>query len=127
MPELSFSPVGGPFTVAVCALTLLVLLVLGPLGSRTTPRRRGILIGLRLAVFLLVILAMLRPTLVYTDTKQQQATLVVLVDRSRSMLVADAFGNQTRWQALEKALAEATPALADLAKRLEVKLYTFDA
>ncbi len=127
MPELSFTPIGGSWLVGLCALGLLAVLVLGPLGSRTTPRRKIALVGLRLVVFLLVILAMLRPTLVYTDTKQQQATLVVLVDRSRSMLVADAFGNQTRWQALETALRDATPALAELAEDLEVKLYTFDA
>ncbi len=126
-PSFSVSPVGGHWLVALCALGLLALLVLGPLGSNTTPRRRAALVGLRLVVFLLVILAMLRPTLIYTDVKQQQATLVVLVDRSRSMLVADAFANKTRWQALEAALKDATPALADLAKDLEVKLYTFDA
>jgi uncharacterized membrane protein len=127
MPDLSFSPVGGHWLVALCALGLLALLVLGPLGSSTTPRRRAALVGLRLAVFLLVILAMLRPTLIYTAIKKQQATLVVLVDRSRSMLVADAFANKTRWQALETAIKDATPALAELAQDLEVKLYAFDA
>lgn len=127
MPELSLSPVGSHWFVVLCALGLLALLVLGPLGSQTSIQRRGVLVALRLVVFLLVILAMLRPTLIYTDVKQQQATLIVLVDRSRSMLVADAFGNKTRWQALESALKDATPALADLAKHLEVKLYAFDA
>src|SRR5262245_55528005 len=123
MPELSFSPVGSYWLVVLCTLGLLALLVLGPLGSRASLRRRMILVFLRLVVFVLVVLAMLRPTLVYTDVKQQQATLVVLVDRSRSMLVADAFGDKTRWQALEAALQDATPALADLAGELEVKLY----
>jgi hypothetical protein len=127
MPQLSFSPVGNQWLVLCMALALLGLLVWGPLGSNTTPRRRAALVGLRLVVFLLVILAMLRPTLVYTETQQQQATLVLLVDQSRSMQVADSFGNKTRWETLRTALTDATPALKDLAKDLEVKIYAFDA
>ena len=71
MPSLSFNPVGNHWLVLVLALGLLGLLVWGPLGSNTTGRRRAALVGLRLVVFLLVILSMLRPTLVYTETEQQ--------------------------------------------------------
>ena len=58
---------------------------------------------LRAAVIVLVILAMLRPTLIYTQTKKQAATLVVLADQSRSMSVPDAVGDKTRWEALRQA------------------------
>ena len=53
-------------------------------------------------VIALVVLAMLRPTLIYTQTKKQAATLVVLADQSRSMSVPDAVGNKTRWQAVAR-------------------------
>ena len=53
------------------------------------------LVGLRLVVVLLTLLAMLRPTLVYTKVEPQQASLVLLVDGSRSMQVADSLGDQS--------------------------------
>ena len=76
---------------------------------------------LRAAVIALVVLAMLRPTLIYTQTKKQAATLVVLADQSRSMSVPDAVGNKTRWEALRGALADAAPALAKLAARFRAE------
>ena len=52
----------------------------GPSRERTSRRQRLALFVLRAAVIALVLLAMLRPTLVYTRTNKQPATLVVLVD-----------------------------------------------
>ena len=48
----------------------------------------------------------------HTKTKQQSATLVLLVDRSRSMTVADAVGGKTRWELLRTAVDDARPTLA---------------
>ena len=56
--------------------------------------------------------------LVHTKTKRQSATLVLLVDRSRSMMVADAVGGKTRWQLLQSAVDEALPALGRTAARI---------
>ncbi len=78
-------------------------------------------------MIVLVILAMLRPTLIYMQTKKQPATLVVMVDDSRSMTVPDAVGGKPRYAALEQTVADATPALAKLARDFEVKAYAFDA
>ncbi|HJT30588.1 MAG TPA: hypothetical protein VJ783_00875, partial [Pirellulales bacterium] len=64
--RLSISPVIGWWLVAALALVLLGLLYLGPARSRTSGLRRGVLAGLRLLVILLLIFAMLRPTLVWT-------------------------------------------------------------
>src|SRR5688500_3422507 len=114
-------------SVVVVALVLLGLLFLGPARSRTTPGRRAWLAAIRRAVIVVVILAMLRPTIVYTDTKQQPATLLVLVDRSRSMTVPDVLGNKTRWEAMVEAVQGALPALSELAEELEIKVYAFDA
>ncbi len=83
--------------------------------------------GLRLLSIGLVILAMLRPTLVWTTVTQRPATLIVLADSSRSMQVADVVGNKSRWDALRTALDEAWPELANLDDELELKLYTFDS
>ena len=59
---------------------------------------------------------------------RESSTLVVLADQSRSMLVADAFGGKTRWDALRQTLADAEPPLEKLrGENLDLRLYTFDA
>ena len=78
-------------------------------------------------VILLAMFAMLRPALVHTTTKRQSSTLVVLADRSRSMVIADAVGGKTRWDVLTATLAESLPTLRKLSENFEIKLYTFDA
>jgi len=124
----SFYPVGDSYLlVALIALLLLALLALGPGRGRVTGRRRVALIALRAVVIVMVLLAMLRPTLVYTETKKQSATLVLLADQSRSMSVTDTIGNKSRWDALRRAVGDARPALAALAEDFELKAYAFDA
>ncbi|MFH1922952.1 MAG: vWA domain-containing protein, partial [Planctomycetota bacterium] len=113
--------------VGFAALVLLGLLVVGPAREKVSRGRRAGLLGIRLAVVVLVILAMLRPTLVYLRTEKQAATLVVLADRSRSMSVPDEIGGRTRWEALRRTLSDAKGALAKLGEDFEIKAYTFDA
>ncbi|MHC4401342.1 MAG: glutamine amidotransferase [Planctomycetota bacterium] len=124
----SFNPIGESYLmVGAAALALLTLLVLVPARGETTRGKRAALGALRLAIIVLVVLAMLRPTLVYTQTEKQSATLVVLVDVTRSMTVPDESGGSTRWETMKKALADAQHALARLAEDFEVQVYAFDA
>lgn len=125
--RLTFLPVGGLLVVALVAAVLLAALLVGPARSKTSPRQRGILLAMRGLIVLLLLFGLLRPTLVYTKSRKQSSTLVVLVDRSRSMRVADAVGSQTRWQAMTRALVDCQPALKDLAEDLELQTYGFDA
>jgi hypothetical protein len=129
MFRLSLYPITESYTLVIAAAVVLVLLmfVFRAGKDRLTRRKRIGLVALRLLVIALVILAMLRPTLIYMQTKKQPATLVVLCDDSRSMTVPDAVGGKTRYEALEQALAEAAPALRELARDYEVKAYAFDA
>ena len=122
MFRLSLYPVFDSYLlVAVAALLLVGLMWFGPSREKTGRRHRAMLALLRAAVIALVVLAMLRPTLIYTQTKKQAATLVVLADQSRSMSVPDAVGNKTRWEALRDALADAAPALGQAATRLRAE------
>ena len=95
MFRLFFYPIADSYAlVAVIALAMGGLLLLTPVRAALTPRRRLVLAAVRAAVIGLVVLAMLRPTLVYTETKKEKATLVVLADQSRSMQVARRPGGQ---------------------------------
>ena len=129
MFRLSLYPVGDDhyLLVAAAALVLVVLMIFGPSPSRVSRRRRNTLIAIRAGVIVLVIIAMLRPTLVYTTTIPQSATLVFLIDRTKSMSVPDESGNRTRFETLTRALDSAKGPIKDLARRFEVKAYTFDA
>jgi uncharacterized membrane protein len=128
MVRLFFYPVAESYLVViVAAAVLLALLALGPARSKTSPRRRWTLSAIRLAIILLVLLAMLRPTLVYTETKKQAATLVLLVDATRSMTVPDSMNGKSRWEVLVRACKAAAPALAELGRDFEIKAYAFDA
>lgn len=106
---------------------LLGLLLFGPSRDRTSRGRRILLGLLRLLVIVLVLLAMLRPTLVWTKISKQAATLLVLVDRSRSMRVTDMVGKKSRWDAAQAALRDSLPAFDKLAKDLEIKFYEIDS
>ena len=128
MSEWYFNPVGN-YTLVAAAATVLVLLLtlLGLPRHRLSPRRRAILLGFRLAVIVLATIAMLRPALVESTTKRRSATLAVLIDRSRSMQIADAVAGKTRWEMLVRTMGEAQSALGALDEELEVHVYTFAA
>ena len=127
MNQFYVNPVGGTAFVLIVAAALFLLLLVSPARRRTTLRQRTVLFVIRALVLLLVLIAMLRPVQVYTEVKKQSATLVVLIDQSRSMLVTDAFGGRTRWEALRSQIANAAPELAALAEDLSIKVYAFDA
>jgi len=129
MLRWSVNPVGGDHYLVIVAvavgLVLLTLLV-GPSFGGTVPRRRRILHILRLSVVAMLVVAMLRPAIVYTDTSRQSATVLLVFDKSRSMSVPDAVNGRTRWEALRQTVENARGQLAELAERFEVKAYTFD-
>ncbi|MFZ5829198.1 MAG: glutamine amidotransferase [Planctomycetota bacterium] len=127
MVRFSFYPIADSYLlVALIALLLLALLAIGPGRERLNSGRRGALLALRIGVIVLVILAMLRPTIVYTRKEKQPATLAVLADLSRSMTVSDSIGGTTRYEAMQRALAGAAGPLQRLADDFEVKIYGFD-
>ncbi len=123
---LSFDPVGNYWLVGALVAFLVALLVLGPGRDRIPPLRRRVLVGLRIAVIILTLLALLRPTMVHSTTIRQPAELIILADQSRSMQVDDAAGKETRWAVLRRVLSESAPTLKTLADELDVKAFGFD-
>lgn len=128
MPDLYFYPVGGEsyLVVALVAAALLGLLLVGPGTSRVNRRRRRILAALRGAAIVAVLFAMLRPTIVYTTETPLAASIVVLLDLTRSMTVPDEVNGQTRYEAMRRALEDARDELKKLSERYDVKAYGFD-
>ena len=127
--HLYYYPIADSYwLVAGVAVPLLAIVVLvGPGRARVSLRRRLALALIRCGIILLVVLGMLRPTLVYTETHKEHATLVLLIDQSRSMLVRDSLNNKTRWDSLKATLEDSVPALRNLGRDFEIKAYTFDA
>jgi hypothetical protein len=126
MTRLVLHPVMSPWLVAAVVVVLLALLWIRPRHGQMTPLRLVTLSGLRVLVVLLVLVAMLRPTLVYTRVTPQQASLALVVDGSRSMQVEDSLGDASRWQSLRTLLGASAADLAKLGKTWDVKAYEFD-
>ncbi len=123
--QLDFHPVGGPWLVALAATVLFALLGLAPRHVKLPWGRALVLRTLRLLAVVLVVLAMLRPTLKYTETRSVETTMLVLVDASRSMQVADSLGGLSRWDSLKQMLSDASSDFARLAEKSKVKFVEF--
>lgn len=125
MTNLSLHPVVSYPVVAAVAIVLLALVWVGPGHVRLSPARRGTLALLRVLVVLLAVVAMLRPTIEYIETNPLQASLVLLLDSSRSMQVQDSIGDLSRWEAMKSLLVESGNDLAGLDQTCDVKAYRF--
>ncbi|MFV0446159.1 MAG: hypothetical protein ACK5Q5_21490 [Planctomycetaceae bacterium] len=127
MPELLVEPVWSwPLAVlASAALIGVVLVTYPPRVAHLPPLWRRILIGLRLLAALVLIFALLRPALRYSDIDKQAAQLVVLTDVSKSMTTGDGAAGMTRREALLEILKNANPQLKQLAEEVELRFIDF--
>jgi hypothetical protein len=129
LPELLVEPVWSwPLVLlASAALIGVVLLTYPQRVAHLPPFWRRLLIGLRLLTAIVLIFALLRPALRYSDVDKQAAQLIVLTDASRSMTTADAAAGLTRRAALLKTLQEAAPQLKELGDEVELRYFDFAA
>jgi len=124
--EWNVDPVGGAWFAGSVALLLGLALFVGPTGKRLSPRRRSTLLAFRAGTALLLLFAMWRPTLVATETRKLPGSLIVLIDSSRSMQIADSLGNDSRWNGIKTVLSSASDQLSELAETWDLKFYLFD-
>ncbi|MEX2317383.1 MAG: glutamine amidotransferase [Pirellulales bacterium] len=125
--HLQLQPVASWPVIAVLVAVLVGLLWVRPRFVRLSIGRWAALVALRLVVVLLTLVALLRPMLVYTKVEPVRASLVLLLDGSRSMQVEDSLGDASRWAAMRLLLDKAAGDLARLANTWDVKAYQFDA
>lgn len=108
-------------------LVMLVLLTYPPRVRHLPLGTRRTLIGLRLVAAVLLIFAMLRPEIQYSETDTRDAVLYVLGDKSRSMTTPDGPGGKTRRETLVSTLETSRDQLEKLGEDLEVRYFDFDS
>jgi uncharacterized membrane protein len=109
MTSVGLDPIFSSYGIVVAAIFgLLASLAVRPNFSSVSPRRQRVLFLLRGAAVLLIALGMVRPSLIHTGMREDNGTVAVVLDASRSMSVDD-MQNETRWNAARKAITTAFP------------------
>jgi uncharacterized membrane protein len=88
-------------------------------------RQRAVLLTLRLGLFLVVLFALLRPTLLLKVAVPQQNFVGILIDDSRSMQIADQDAQARAAFVKDQVGRVDGPLLTALGKRFQVKVYRF--
>ncbi|MHC4878944.1 MAG: hypothetical protein ACYTGL_21035 [Planctomycetota bacterium] len=114
-------------TLAAIALPSLVLLTYPQRVRHLPPFTRRLLITLRLIATALLIIAMLRPELRFTERKESQTTLAILTDSSRSMTTPDGPASITRRQDALLRLSENRELLKELGELTSIRYFDFDS
>ena len=128
MSRLGAEPIFDSYWVALAiAAGLLLLLFVRPQFGPLSAARQLTLLGLRLGVIGLVLLALVRPTWITTMREPRTSAVVVLFDTSRSMQLPSGRESQSRWQAQVAVLARSKGALSALAERKELRLFAYDS
>jgi uncharacterized membrane protein len=115
------------FPVFLAAAALLALALLRPTFRELEPRKRRILVGLRISLLVLLLFAMLRPGFMLVENKQLPAVLLIMIDRSKSMQLPDTDASKTRWQSQLQTLRAASKQFDAIAKKMEIKVYAYDS
>ncbi|MFQ3652422.1 MAG: hypothetical protein SNJ75_19075, partial [Gemmataceae bacterium] len=118
--------------VLLVFLLLLVLPLMAGLSAGSylcapvSSGRRGIVLTLRLLVFGLVMVALARPALGWSERRESRSVVLLAVDASQSMRVRDEEGDRSRWQAAMDQLEAVQPLIERLREQgTEVQRFCF--
>ncbi|MCA9166135.1 MAG: hypothetical protein KDB23_00635, partial [Planctomycetales bacterium] len=128
MSSWGCEPILDSYALIAAAIGILIALLftVRPALSASRPPRVRALMALRAFLILLLLLAMLRPTHISRQTRPQSATLVMLVDQSRSMSIKDGAAGRSRWLELNDVMRRSQSKLSELSELMEVRAYAFD-
>ncbi|MFM7846818.1 MAG: glutamine amidotransferase [Planctomycetota bacterium] len=127
MTNWSLNPIFESYlAVTMVILALAVLVLVSPNFVRVSRKRHAVLIALRCVVILLLALVMLRPTRVSTIQRVERASLLVLLDQSRSMQLPNATDSVSRYEAQLSSLRAADGTLREITDRIDVKMFAYD-
>lgn len=124
--NVSFAPVVSWLVVAIASLTL-AWIVLGIYRARLASQPAKIRVALttlRMAMWFVLTIAMLRPSLQWTEPDERPRILAIAADASRSMTIADADDGRSRRDALLELIDENDDLLGG-DDRVQVRLYDF--
>lgn len=126
MSSLTLEPVFGSMwpSLLVLAVGAFLLFAVRPASVQVSPGRQQVLLLVRGLALVLLILSLLRPAIIRTDSRPTAASLAVLVDASRSMTLTDGEGG-SRWETQAKVLQRLAPALEKLDADLDVSFYRY--
>ena len=116
-----------PFSMmAIVAIMMVGMLLIGPAFSKITASKKIKLTMIRLGVVLMALLAMLRPGCIQQTEQTQSAVLLVLLDTSRSMQLPHEADDSSRWQAIVDMLNQNSERLDKLKEQqVDVRFYGF--
>ena len=124
MNSLALEPIYGSYAIALSISLVLLLVVL-----RFTPRiqsrsRKRWLVGCRCISALLLVLAILRPTIISEENQTMPTSLIFAADQSLSMTLADGKG-EIRSELQSEIWRQITKELAPLKPDLNLKLLAY--
>jgi uncharacterized membrane protein len=125
--QLLLNPIWSwPWIVLTGGVMLGVVLWTYPPRIRHLPAgRRRVLLTLRLLAGLVLLFAMLRPTLQFTEKDDDPAVLIVAGDVSRSMNTPDGPAGMTRRDALLKVIKDHEAKLKELGEKVQIQYMDF--
>lgn len=104
--------------VPLPALVAVFLVLLTVATYRTKLRTQGLrvmlLLALRLLALVMAILTLVRPAIAVREDQRVPSVLIIAVDLSASMSIQDEYNSQTRFAAMQKALAQCDSIIHDL-------------
>ena len=125
MTRFGIEPIYGSTLIVVFAFTAIVAVMWWVTPPTTNPAHRRLLIGLRSVAAVILGLAALGPAWIRTDPRPTDATLVIAVDTSRSMTLADGDGDD-RWSTQQQVWRTLATRMQGLDDFLRVSLITYD-
>ncbi|MGE3957290.1 MAG: glutamine amidotransferase [Vicinamibacterales bacterium] len=127
----------GDFTFATSRTAMTVLIAIGAVAAASLityravksdghPRERAVLVAIRLALLLLLLFCLLRPSLVLRAAVPQQNFLGILIDDSRSMTIADR-DEKPRTDFVQQQLAPGGALEKALSERFVLRYFRFSS
>src|SRR5947209_7851680 len=113
--------------LGLAALAAAALVTYRSIVSDGPPRDRVILVALRLSLIAVLFFCLVRPTLVLKAAVPQQNFLGILVDDSRSMLIADRDGQARSGFVQRELTGPQAPLLQELSKRFVLRFFKFSS
>lgn len=126
--EVTFEPIWSWLAVTITAVGLVAFVVwtYRLQASRLTPGRRRLLLSLKLLAVAILIFALFRPAIQYSETDKNTVQLLVALDVSRSMNTTDAPGSLSRLQAALQDLKQQSELWQQLGENVTVRQFEFD-